>query len=162
MRHAKSDWNADYGTDHERPLNERGMRSARVMGRVLAQENHVPRLVMTSTAVRARSTASLADEDGRWGSEIILEPTLYGTGVDAAVQAASAAPDTDRLMLVGHQPTWSTLVSVLTGDHVEMKTASVAVLDFDIDEWRDLVSAQGQIVGVYQPRDYFGTDFDRG
>ena len=44
MRHAKSDWDADYGPDHDRPLNERGLRSARLMGRVLAEEGLVPDL----------------------------------------------------------------------------------------------------------------------
>lgn len=161
MRHGKSDWNAEYGADHERPLNERGVRSARVMGRVLAAEGHMPDLVLTSTAVRARSTASLAKEAGNWGCEIVLDQNLYGSGVDAAVQAAaSSGPVSDELMLVGHQPTWSNLVSVLTGDRVEMKTATVAVIEFDIDRWESLPTVRGEIVASYQPRDYFDTEFD--
>lgn len=162
MRHGKSDWNAEYGADHERPLNERGTRSARVMGRVLAAEGHIPDLLLTSTAVRARSTASLANEAGDWGCEIVLDQNLYGTGVDAAVHAAaSVGPASDGLMLVGHQPTWSNLVSVLTGDRVEMKTATVAVIEFDIDRWENLPSVRGEIVASYQPRDYFDTEFDQ-
>ena len=160
MRHAKSDWHADYGSDHERPLNQRGVRSARLMGRVLAADSREPDLVVTSTAVRARSTAVLAKEAGQWESDVLLEPNLYGTGVDAAVQVASAAPDIDRLMLVGHQPTWSILVSVLTGDRVEMKTATVAVIDFEIDEWSRLPSARGETVASHQPRDYIDGDYD--
>ena len=160
MRHAKSDWDADYGSDHERPLNQRGVRSARLMGRVLAADSRQPDLVVTSTAVRARSTAALAKEAGQWQSDILLEPNLYGTGVDAAVQVASTAPDVDRLMLVGHQPTWSILVSVLTGDRVEMKTATVAVIDFEIGDWSRLSSARGAIAGTYQPGDYIDGEYD--
>lgn len=158
MRHAKSDWSADYGADHDRPLNDRGVRSARVMGRVLAAEGQAPDLVVTSTAVRARSTASLASTAGEWDCEIILDPSLYSTGADAAVRSVSKVADSQRLMLVGHQPTWSILVSVLTGEQVEMKTATVAVIDFDIEEWKDLPSARGEITAAYQPRDYL--DFD--
>lgn len=161
MRHAKSDWNAEYGADRERPLNDRGIRSARIMGRVLAADDRTPDLVVTSPAVRARSTASLASAAGQWDCEIILDPGLYGTGADAAVQSATEVTDSQRLMLVGHQPTWSILVSVLTGDQVEMKTATVVAIDFDIDEWKDLPSVLGEISAVYQPRDYFGSDFDR-
>lgn len=160
MRHAKSDWDAEHGGDHERPLNDRGIRSARVMGRVLTAEHMVPDLVVTSTAVRARSTASLASGAGKWNCEIILDPSLYGTGADAAVQSATTVADSDRLMLVGHQPTWSILVSVLTGDQVEMKTATVAAIDFEIDAWKDLPSVRGGLAAVYQPRDYLGTQFD--
>lgn len=161
MRHAKSDWDADYGADHERPLNERGVRSARIMGRVLTADAHVPDYVITSTAVRARSTASLAKETGGWACEIILDPTLYGTGADAAVRSASAVTGSDRLMLVGHQPTWSILGSVLTGERMEMKTATVAVIDFEIDDWKELPSSRGKIQAIYQPRDYFDTEHDR-
>jgi phosphohistidine phosphatase len=152
MRHAKSDWNADYGRDHERPLNNRGVRSARHMGRLLSEEGRVPALVMTSTAVRARSTAELANEAGDWEAEIVLDPNLYGTDADTAIGVASDAPDVERVMLVGHQPTWSTLVAVLTGEPVEMKTATVAVVEFDIDEWRGLAAGQGRLVAVFHPR----------
>jgi len=161
MRHAKSDWSAEYGADHDRPLNERGERSARIMGRVLATEDRAPDLVVTSTAVRARETARLAKEAGDWSCEIVLEPNLYGTGAEAAVQTAAEAPEHDRLMLVGHQPTWSILVSILTGDRVEMRTGTVTAIDFDIDEWDDLPTAHGVISDTYQPRDYFGSEFDR-
>lgn len=161
MRHAKSDWDANYDRDHERPLNDRGVRSARMMGRFLAANDLVPELIITSTAVRARTTATLASEAGSWGAEIVLDPTLYGTGADAAVQVASKAPEVDRLMLVGHQPTWSILVAALSGQRVEMKTATVAVLEFGIDEWKGLPSMQGTVVAVHQPRDHFGTDLER-
>jgi phosphohistidine phosphatase len=160
MRHAKSDWDADYDNDHERPLNNRGVQSARVMGRLLSARDLVPELVITSTAVRARSTATLASEAGDWSSEIVLEPTLYGTGADAAMQVASKSPNVERLMLVGHQPTWSILVAVLSGERVEMKTGTVAVLEFAIDEWRLVPSEQGRIAAVYQPRDHLGGEFD--
>lgn len=161
MRHAKSDWNADYGADHDRPLNQRGVRSARIIGRVLSARGHSPQLVVTSPAVRARSTASLAKEAGQWVCDIVVEPSLYGSGPDAAIQTASLAPDTDRLMLVGHQPTWSILVSVLTGDRAEMRTGTVAVIDFDFDRWQDLPTARGRVTAAFQPRDYFETEFDR-
>lgn len=162
MRHAKSDWSADYGRDHERPLNDRGVRSARLMGRLLAAEGRVPQLIITSTAVRARSTASLANEAGEWGAEIVLEPGLYGSGADAAVDVAASAPDVDRLMLVGHQPTWSILVSVLSGSSVEMRTATAAVIEFDIPEWSQVGKTRGRVVAEYQPRDYQGTEYDLG
>ena len=162
MRHAKSDWNADYGTDHDRPLNRRGIRSARIMGRVLAREGRSPDMVITSTAVRARTTASLATEAGGWEAEVVAEPRLYDSGADTAIEVATNAPDVGRLMLVGHQPTWSTLVSMLTGERVDMKTATVAVIDFEFDDWSAVPSVRGALAAVYQPRDHLGTDLDSG
>lgn len=158
MRHGKSDWNAEYESDHDRPLNPRGVRSAEVIGRVLTEVGETPDLVITSTAVRAQTTAQLAAAAGGWVCEIVLEPRLYGSGADMVLQVAAGAPQVGRLMLVGHQPTWSTLVSVLTGAQVDMKTATVASIGFDIHAWSELTSARGTVDAVYQPRDYLDLD----
>jgi phosphohistidine phosphatase SixA len=93
-----------------------------------------------------------------------IEPDLYGGGPDTAIQVAAEAQDLPRLMLVGHQPTWSLLVSMLTDRIVEMKTATVAVIALDVDTWSELPGVTGEIETVYQPRDFLGTalDFDPG
>ena len=162
MRHAKSDWDADYSADHERPLNDRGVRSSRLMGRFVAWLDLTPEYVLSSTAVRARTTADLASEAGRWETRIGLESGLYGSGPEAVLEIAASAPDVERLMLVGHQPTWGMLVNRLTGAVADMKTASVAVIDFMIDDWKGLESAQGVLTSLQNPRPYFGSQWDLG
>src|SRR5438874_4156978 len=43
LRHAKSDWDADYGgDDRHRPLSKRGVGAARTMGRLLSSSGNVP------------------------------------------------------------------------------------------------------------------------
>ena len=59
------------------------------MGPHLADHGLVPRLVISSTAVRARTTAELAIESGDWGSELWLEPGFYGSSVDEVVDLVS-------------------------------------------------------------------------
>ena len=78
LRHAKSDWDADYGADHDRPLNDRGVRSAEAMGRFLAEVGQVPDTVISSTAVRARTTAELAIAAGGWNRSIRTDERIYG------------------------------------------------------------------------------------
>ncbi len=158
MRHAKSDWEADYGADHDRPLNERGTRDARVMGRLLAIQGLIPDLVLSSTAVRARTTAEIAAEAGRWQTEIRLDRALYDSGAEAVVATAAGLPDVESSMLVGHQPTWSILVRSLTGEPVDMRTATVAVIEFGFDSWADLPSASGTLVDVLSPKAYADTE----
>jgi phosphohistidine phosphatase len=158
MRHAKSDWEADYGIDHDRPLNRRGVESARLMGKVLRTEGLIPDLIISSTAARARSTAELAIEAGEWDTTLRLDRDLYESGPTGVLQAAATAPDVGILMLIGHQPTWSMLVTKLTGEPAEMKTASVAVIQLDLDSWDRLPSAEGSLVRVIAPRSHTGTD----
>ena len=160
MRHAKSDWDADYGADHERPLSERGVRSARLMGRLVAGLNLMPDHVLSSTATRARTTVKVAAEAGEWECPIVLAEGLYGSGPGTVLALAVAAPPVDRLMLVGHQPTWSMILHRLTGARAEMKTASLAVVDLMIEDWPELEDAQGVLVSLHQPRPYFGSQWD--
>lgn len=160
MRHAKSDWNADYGSDHERPLSGRGERSARLMGRLLKGMKVVPDHVISSTAVRAKTTAHLAAETGDWGCPIDLEPGFYGTGPGTVIELVSSAPDVDRLMIVGHQPTWSMVLHHLTGARAEMKTASVAVIEVMAYEWSELPEVSGVLSALHHPRPFFGSEWD--
>jgi len=162
MRHAKSDWNADYSADHERPLSDRGVRSARLMGRLVAGLDLTPDHVISSTAVRARTTAALASESGHWEAVIALEGGFYGSGPESVLEIAARAPNVERLMLVGHQPTWGMLVNRLTGGVADMKTASLAAIDFMIDAWSEMASAQGVLTSLHHPRPFFGSQWDMG
>ena len=162
MRHAKSDWDADYDVDHERPLNDRGYRSARLMGRLIAGLEMAPDHVISSTAVRARTTASLASEAGGWNVHVALERRLYGASPGTVVEIAAAAPDLDRLMIVGHQPMSGMLINRLTGAVADIKTASVAVVDFMIDDWKEVGSVTGVLTSLFHPRPFFGSQWDAG
>ena len=130
------------------------------MGRLLAGLELVPQLAISSTAVRARTTVELAAEAGAWGCPIRLDQGLYDFGVEGVLVRAAAAPDVERLMLVGHQPTWSMLVGYLTGARADMKTASVAVIEFMMDDWSQVVEAPGVLSALHHPRPYFGSEYD--
>lgn len=155
MRHGKSDWDAGAATDHDRPLNNRGRLSAQTMGTVIRERGIVPDLVVSSTATRARSTAEIARISGGWASRLVLESDLYGAGVGETLLVASRhGGDTHRLMLVGHQPTWSMTVRHLTGNQVDIKTATVAVIELAIDGWLGISAANGTLVDLLHPRDF--------
>jgi phosphohistidine phosphatase len=151
MRHAKSDWAADFGMDHDRPLNARGVEAARHMGRLLAETDLIPDLVVSSTAVRARSTAELAIEAGGWDTHLELEPGFYGSGPGPVLDRVSASRAGGRLMIVGHQPTWGAIVRDLTGEMVEVKTATVVVIGLPIEEWVELATVPGTVEAVHHP-----------
>jgi phosphohistidine phosphatase len=123
MRHAESDGGASFGSDHERPLAGRGIEAARRMGRFVTASGTVPELVLSSTAVRALTTIELA-------AERVLE--VIGE-IDNVV---------DRLLIAGHEPTWSSLVTwLIGGGTVRMPTAAVACLDLPHGDWIDLAPA---------------------
>jgi len=161
MRHAKSDWDAGATDDHSRPLNKRGKRSAERMGEVVRDLGLVPDLVVSSTATRARSTAELARLSGGWASRLILEDGLYGAGVEETLSVAASHGDgSTRLMLVGHQPTWSMLVHQLSGSSADMKTACVAEIALTLESWAELPFSAGDLTALHNPRLHFGSEWD--
>jgi phosphohistidine phosphatase len=151
MRHAKSDWAADFGTDHERPLNPRGLASARHMGRLVSDLSLIPDLVISSTAVRARTTAELAIESGGWESPLVLEPAFYGSRPETVLEIASATDDVGTLMIVGHQPTWGMIIHHLTGEQVEVKTATLVNVSLPMTVWSELPETSGVLASIHDP-----------
>lgn len=82
MRHGKSSWQDEALPDRVRPLAERGLRDAPLMGRRLAHAVGVPDLILSSPACRALSTARLvAHELGYPANGIVIDERLYGSDV---------------------------------------------------------------------------------
>jgi phosphohistidine phosphatase len=162
LRHGKSDWGSATGGDHERTLAPRGERSARLVGRYLARTGAVPELVISSTAVRARTTAELAIEEGGWVTRLELESGLYAASARAVLEVVRRVPDeVESLLLVGHEPTWSELGGALVGGaSVRFPTAGLLCADLAEPSWRDVEPGCGELVWFVVPRMLEG--FERG
>lgn len=162
LRHAKSDWKTSFESDHERPLAKRGIGAAGLMGRFLTKLDLEPDLILTSTAVRARRTAELAKQSGEWDCPVVLRGEFYGASpaaVLSVIQAQEAVHS--RLLLTGHEPTWSALVGVLTGGGTpRMPTAAMARIDLPIDDWADLKGSRGTLAWLVSPKLLLALDFE--
>jgi phosphohistidine phosphatase len=154
MRHAKADWGAAVGGDHERPLARRGVMTARRMGRFLTAAGTTPDLVLSSTAVRALTTAELAAEAGEWGCEILTSHDLYASEPERVLEVIGGIDNgVERLLIAGHEPTWSTLVTwLIGGGKVRMPTAAVACLDLPDGHWIDLAPGTCELRWLMTPK----------
>jgi phosphohistidine phosphatase len=154
LRHGKSDWSADSGVDHERPLNPRGVKAAKAIGRFLAETGHVPPYAITSTAVRAATTLALAARSGEWDTAIVPDRRLYATDPERMIGFLQELPaEQDRVLLVGHEPTWSELLSLLVGGGVFcFPTAALARIDLAVSAWSGVRPGTGELVWLLPPR----------
>ena len=154
LRHAKSDWKAPYGTDHDRPLNGRGRRAAATLGEHLERLGEAPDKVLLSSAKRTRQTLELAMEAGGWNPAAKPLDELYDASTAQASQCIQThGGSASRLLIVGHQPTVSSLVYSLTGESASMVTAALVRIDLGIDSWTDLGPRTGELVWIVNPRD---------
>jgi phosphohistidine phosphatase len=154
MRHAKSDWGVVSGGDHERVLARRGIKAARRIGRFLTESGMPPDLVISSTAVRALTTAELAADAGKWSCEIAARRDFYASDPGRVLGVIHEIGNgVGRLLIAGHEPTWSTLVTwLIGGGRVRMPTAAVACLDLPHGDWADLGPATCQLRWLVTPK----------
>lgn len=154
LRHAKSSWDDPGLKDHDRPLSPRGARDAPRMGRLIVEEDLVPERILSSTAVRALATAELAAAEFDTDVEMEITRELYLASPHTCVEVVGElGGPTDTVMVVGHNPGISALVTVLTGECEEMPTAALAAVELDIEEWDELGSAgQGTLVDFWRPK----------
>ncbi len=152
FRHGKSDWNAGFGHDRERPLSTRGRTAASTMGRVLTGMAKQPDLILTSPATRARTTAELAAEAGGWTAPIEKVDEFYGAGPGMVFTKVAATPaEVERLMIVGHEPTWSHTASLLIGGG-SVRVVTGAVTAIEVPRWDRVEPGAGLLRWMLAPR----------
>ncbi len=154
FRHAKSDWNAGYERDHERSLAPRGEKAAKVMGRFLAQKESPPESIIVSTAVRTQETLSIAMKAGKWKSAVRTAGSLYEARSGNLLEEIRKEPDaTERLMLIGHEPSMSETVGKLIGSAaVRFPTAALARVDLEIGKWQEADFGKGCLIWLVTPK----------
>lgn len=154
FRHGKSDWGADYDRDHNRPIAKRGRRASKLMGKYLSSIGSIPDQVLTSSATRARQTVELAAESGEWECPVRVTEQLYGASIDSVIDEIRSEPDTTHTLLIaGHEPTWSSVVSALSGRSIgHFPTAAIACIEFDIDHWSEIDYESGRLAWHVTPK----------
>jgi len=138
VRHAKSSWGDSSLRDHDRPLNRRGERDAPEMGRRIVNHGIRPSLIITSPAVRARTTAKLIAKEINYPLEFLQgEDSLYLASLDDLLDAVVAQDDGfNNLMVVGHNPGLTDFANfLLPGLTNNLPTAGVVSVQLDQDDW---------------------------
>ena len=116
MRHAKSAWDTDAATDHERPLSERGRRDAPRIGERLGELGWIPDLALVSDALRATETWNRAARTLGMLVPVRYLRALYGAGLGAVQQVLETVPDVaDTVLILGHNPGFERVASWLAG-----------------------------------------------
>jgi phosphohistidine phosphatase len=157
LRHAKSDWDDPAIRDFDRPLNKRGLNNAPAMGKLLKSRGMKPSLVITSTAMRAKTTAELVTSQiGIKSDELVYEKELYLATAQEIFQMIRETPEEHgSLMIVAHNPGITELVNRLTGGSnyiANIPTCGVAELRFD-GKWNKLASGKCTLEKFLVPKE---------
>lgn len=154
FRHAKSDWDTSWSSDHERPLAKRGIQAAKKMGRFLASTGQMPEQIISSTARRAVNTVELAASAGNWNTSITQSDELYGISPMAAIEFLRKLDEgVNSVMLVGHEPVWSDLASLLIGGgQIRFPTATLCAVNLHCQNWSAVKPGIAELSWLMKPK----------
>jgi phosphohistidine phosphatase len=136
LRHAHAEPGAEGAPDIDRPLSADGLAEAEAAGRWLVEQGLIPDRILCSPARRARETLDAVL--GIIGNvEHSLEDAIYEATPGTLAELADAHRETERLLLLGHNPGLERLAALMhsgqTGDYRGMPTSSVVVLKLPVD-----------------------------
>ena len=155
VRHAKSDWGDCALADHDRPLNERGLRDAPAMGIKLRERGDSPDLIVCSSALRAHTTASILAEALDYSDDdLVVEPSIYEAPMSSLLEAVrGASEELEHFMMVGHNPGSEQFASFLLGEAVgNLVTCAVVDLELDIVSWKSIGGGEGRLFSYWYPK----------
>jgi phosphohistidine phosphatase len=130
--------------DADRELTARGERQAIAAGAGLARLGVEFTACYTSPKVRARDTARLACQ------ALNIEPIerdCLGDGFtrEDALELLLAHGDDDRVLIVGHEPSFSQVVHDLTGGRIDFKKGGLAAVRVQ--------RGSGELLALLRPRE---------
>ena len=148
FRHAKTERDSLTGRDIDRQLNERGERDAPRMGEEIRKLGLDYDLTLSSPAARAVQTAELAGLAPQFDERIYDAPAGRLLGI-----VQETGDDSGSLIMIGHNPGFERLASMLVGEDMEMPTGSLVEIELPIDHWQDAGAERGQLVRFLKPKE---------
>jgi phosphohistidine phosphatase len=157
VRHAKSSWEDPGLEDRHRPLSKRGERDAPYMANKMMELQIQPELIITSPAVRARTTARIfADAANLEPRHFVVNDLLYGADVAQIVELIQSIDDgINSIFVFGHNPTMTIMANCFAGVDIDnVPTCGVLQAKTMVSSWKDWSPEVSAFVGFYYPKQY--------
>jgi len=128
---------AGYANDADRPLTPKGERKLCLIAEAMEELELSFDLILSSPYKRAGQTAEIVADVLKVSKKVELTPTLEpgGSSKELIEMVKSIKPAPEEVMLVGHEPYLSSLISLLvagdTSVQVEMKKGGLCKLSVD-------------------------------
>jgi phosphohistidine phosphatase len=160
LRHAKAVSKDPNLSDHDRPLDDIGKEDALRMGRLIKDKDIIPCFIISSTALRAKTTAELVANGCKYEGDIILDNSLYeAKPKDYLAILETLSEKYSSVLIVGHNPVIEETIQMLTdsSDVVTIPSCALAHLILPIEKWSDMSKSKTEqyrvvLKEIIQPR----------
>lgn len=156
IRHAKSDWSDTSLDDFDRPLNNRGLKNAPFMGKLLKEKGVMPDLIISSSANRTFTTAQIFASQLGYLGDILLDKNLYEVSANTIESIVKNVSDNfDTIFLIGHNPGLQMFAETISKFEVDnMPTCAVVEIDFKVDSWKDISRKESKLISYDYPKKF--------
>ena len=155
IRHAQASESAHGQKDFDRTLTSKGIIDASQLGMHLMKKSLHPDAIFSSSALRARVTATTIAEKINFDvNKIKFDKQLYESSPRSLLNLVNGFKDHwKRVFIVGHNPVITYFAEYLTGNLIDnMSPASMAVIMFDLPSWKEASAGLGDIDVYYNPQ----------
>lgn len=153
MRHSHAVSDNPAYVDKERPLSEAG--KGLILETIPAVDSWPVQAILASSATRTQQTAERILPAFTGVDEIKVREDLYLATVEQYVHCLkNLDKDINCVLLVGHNPSVSSLIANWSGEHLSVSPCTIAVFQFSVEEWTalKLMSAPRPVLEAFVSR----------
>jgi len=155
IRHAKSSWDDLSLDDFERTLNKRGLKNSFFMGKILKNKNILPDLIISSPALRAKTTAKNIAKTIAYKGKIIYDENIYESDLSTLYKLIKSLDDkAGAVFIFGHNPGFNMLADKLVDLYDNIPTCGFVEIDFNCDSWKDISAKNAKLISFDYPKRY--------
>jgi phosphohistidine phosphatase len=162
FRHAEALEKSVHQPDKDRQLTTAGVQQVLQAGAYLLRENLALDAIFSSSAERARQSASIVADILKLDTQrIFFEDELYDASARTFFNFVGQLDNAyNHVMCVGHNPTISYVAEYLSKAEIgDMTTAGIAIITFNIPSWSEVSQGNGELLRYLTPREMVSTGF---
>lgn len=151
LRHGQKDESNPNEYDYDVKLTLKGEDDSRKIGQKIKEKNILPDLIVSSPAIRARTTAQIVADEIGYTKSIMFNETIYQAFLNELIESITYTYDiVDSLLIVGHNPSLTALAISYTGYKEELNMANAIRIDFDCNSWTSIDKSNAKFIELIE------------
>lgn len=139
--------------DYDRPLNKRGKANAPFMGSILKKQKVQPDIIISSPALRAKTTAKMIAKEVKYSKKIVFRDDMYESSPSRLHKILTKIDDENSIVfLFGHNSELNMLAENYVDFDENIVTCGVVEIEFDCNKWADIGAKNARLISFDYPK----------
>ena len=153
IRHAQAINSSHILDDYDRTITKNGINDIDFLSQYLLNSSIKPDLIISSSAIRAISTANILAKNIKYDKNIVQNQYIYEGYVNTLQEIIEYIDDSNNIVFfIGHNPGINLLAYTLCNFKEQMNTSSLVEIEFDCDFWMNISSTNSKFISHISPK----------